>query len=134
MDELQAIAELTSLETVKAKRTVRKGKITRLRKLLEDFLAAELRDLQAHKVQKLKDDLTKEKRLLNALQRQYEYLLSSKESTPPDQIEKEVSAGEEASAALADDISLYRRAEDHTYLLSGSTVNPERLQPTHRHS
>ena len=123
MDELQAIAELTSLETVKAKRTVCKGKITRLRKLLDDFLTAELCNLQAHKVQKLKDDLTKEKRLLNALQRQYEYLLSSKESTPPDQIEKEVSAGEEASEALADDI--YRTEElkiTLTYYLEAQSI------------
>ena len=123
MDELKAISELASLDSVKTRRAVRKGKVTRLRKPLEDLLATELRDLSTTKLQKLLEDLNREKRLFDSLQIRYEQLLEARDDVTPDQIEKEMVAGEEASEAIAE---LIHRAEElksiHTLYLEANQI------------
>ena len=78
MDKLQAISAITNWETAKAKQAARKGKITRLKRRLDEYLPTLLEELHAHNVNKLRDDPHKEKRLHDALQFWCEQLLEER--------------------------------------------------------
>ncbi len=78
MDDLQAISAITNWETAKAKRSAHKGKITRLKKRLDEFALTPLEELQSYSLNKLRDELYKEKKLHEALQYRCEQLLEAR--------------------------------------------------------
>ncbi len=102
MDDLQAISAITNWETAKAKRSARKGKITRLKKRLDEFALTPLEELQSYSLNKLRDDLYKEKKLHEALQYRCEQLLEAKVGVTEEQITKEIETGEESNDLHSD--------------------------------
>ncbi len=102
MDDFQAISAITNWKTAKAKRSAHKGKITCLKKRLDEFALTPLKELQSYNLNKLRDDLYKEKKLHEALQYRCEQLLEAKVGITEEQITKEVKTGEESNNLHSD--------------------------------
>jgi len=111
MDDLGAIPAIATWETAKAKRSARKGKLTRLTKRLEDFCQEPLHAQQTFTITKLRDDLQKEKRLHSALQNRCEQLMEEREEVTEDQMAREIEAGEEADELYTE--TLHRAEKAH---------------------
>jgi len=93
--QLTKIEQLVNPEQVKAKRAVRKGKITRLRHQLDDVLKLDLQKLEAGNLEKIIEDLRREKSLFEALQERFEGLMAEQDDSTQEGMEREMIAGEE---------------------------------------
>lgn len=102
MEELSVIADITSLDTAKLRRSARKGRLTRLTHKLEEFEASLLTELRAPTLNRLKEDLGKENRLFKALQAKVEQLLEAKAGSTADDLLKEIDQGIEANECNSD--------------------------------
>ncbi len=94
MDEIAGINEITKLEVVKAKRSCRRGRITRLKTKLDKFLSQPLSSLNSKELKDCKEDLSREIKIHVALQNRYEILLQDKVLTETE-IEEEENAAED---------------------------------------
>ncbi len=97
MAELQSIADIPKLETARQRRGVRKGRITRLKRQLEEFQHTRLQGLHAHQLAQLTEDLKREQQFFTALQYRYEQLLEQQTGVTEDQVIKEMEDGMEAA-------------------------------------
>jgi len=102
MNDYRAISAITSIETVKLNRASRRGKLTRLTKRLEEITALPLQEQSARKLNKLKEDFSKEKKLHEALQFHCEQLLETLEGTIPEQLAKTLENSEETNEVYED--------------------------------
>ncbi len=108
MDEITSIADITRLDVVKVKRSCRKGRITRLKTKLDDAAGKRPSALSLKTLTNLREDLSREIRIYDALQARYEHLLSEMDS-PEAQYAEEL----ETALDIADShIKLQRRLED----------------------
>ncbi len=105
IDAIDSIRKLTSLDTVKSKRSYRRGKITRFRARNEELQRQPLRDLESQNLLNIKEDLQQELHLHNVLQSQYETLFSDKAAT-----EEEMEAEEHAADELKSQHKLIQRS------------------------
>ena len=85
------------METVKLRRSARKGRLTRITNKLADLEAADWTELRAATLDQLKEDLAKESKLFNALQARLEQLLEAKEDTTEEVLAREINQGIEVS-------------------------------------
>ncbi len=97
MEELQAIKAIASRETVKLRRSARKGRLTRITNKLADLEAADWTELRAATLDQLKEDLAKESKLFTALQVRLEQLLEADEDTTEEALAREINQGIEFS-------------------------------------
>jgi len=102
MDDLTAISAITNWETAKAKQSACNSKITHLKKRLDEFAHSPLQEQQSYNLNKLRDDLYKEKKLHEDIQYRCEQLLETKDGVTEEQIAKEIETGEESNDLHSD--------------------------------
>ena len=93
MSDIQAISELTSIDSVRTKRAYCQGQITKIKPRLETLQHQPLRECKQSDFQDLQQELAREIELHEALQLQLETLLRS--TVGEDDAYNEECAGEE---------------------------------------
>ncbi len=102
MEELQAIKIIASMETVKLRRSARKGRLTRITHKLADLEAGDWTELRTITLDQLKEDLAKESKLFNALQTRLEQLMEEDEDTTEEVLAREINQGIELGEVHTD--------------------------------
>jgi len=96
MDETSSIAAIPTWEQAKAKRTAKRGKLTRLSRRIKEFCSGALHEQQMFTITKLRDDFTKEKINHAALQNRCEQMMGEREESTEEQTTREMELGDEA--------------------------------------